>query len=135
MAKNTIPTAFSHANDLVPILKELDTQADVVLASIFMIQSLYQQHAKSRDTTQRSNLAVILREHRRALEADLGIIKLDAGFITDGQLETWVKAATNEAEKKAREKRLDSLMMKIANVEEAMTELREGMMGDKDCFL
>lgn len=135
MAKDTIPTAFFREHDLFPILHELDTQADAVLAGVLVLENLYNKHKKSTDVAERSDYAVVLREHGVALETDLGIIKLDAEHITDERLETWVNGALADAERTARKDRIDRLMKKMADLEEAMAELREGMVGDADIFL
>ena len=135
MPKNAIPNSFSYVHDLEPILKELDTQADAVLANTFVLQNLYKKYADSTDTAGRRDYAVVLQEHGRALETDLGIIKLGAELITDERLAAWVKAAAEDAERQAREERLDKLMEKMADVEEAMVELREGLVGEEGNFL
>jgi hypothetical protein len=134
MPKDKIPTSFFCANDL-PILDELDTQADAVLASVLVLKNLYGKYANSTDAAERSNIVVILREHGVALETDLGIIKLDAELITDERLETWVNGALVDAERTARKDSMNRLMMKMVDLEEAMAELREGMVGDGDSFL
>jgi hypothetical protein len=135
MSKDIIPMSFFRANDLLPILDELDTQADAVLASVLVLKNLYWKYAKSSDPAEQSDYAVILREHGVALETDLGIIKLDAELITDERLETWINGALVDAEMAARKDRLDRLMMKMVDLEEAMAELREGLVGDGDSFL
>jgi hypothetical protein len=135
MTKNTIPTGFSRTNNLLPILNELDTQADAVLAIVLVLQGLHRKYANSSVPEECKEYAVVLLAHGEALETDLGIIRLDAGLITDARLEAWVNGATNDAEKKARKDKLDKLAKKIADVEEVIAELKEGFVGDKGSFL
>jgi hypothetical protein len=135
MTKNTIPTGFSHTNNLLPILNELDTQADAVLAIVLVLQGLHRKYANSSDPEERKEYAVVLLAHGEALETDLGIIRLDAGLITDARLEAWVNSAADDAEKKARKDKLDKLAGKMADVEEVMAELKEGFVGDTGSFL
>jgi hypothetical protein len=56
MPNNTTPSAFFHAHDLVPILEELDTQADAVRASVLVIQNLHGKYENSFDTETRHDM-------------------------------------------------------------------------------
>jgi hypothetical protein len=72
---NSIPTSFSLTQDLAPVFSQFNTQADAALASIFVIQDLHHKSAKTRDAVERSNYAVVLRDHGWAIETDISIIK------------------------------------------------------------
>jgi hypothetical protein len=97
---NTASISFSCKEHLAPLLQELDTQADAVLASVSVIQNVRQEYEKATNSEERSECATVLREHGVALETDLSIIKLNAELLNDEILETWIDAATNADEKK-----------------------------------
>jgi hypothetical protein len=69
-----------------------------------------------------------LRAHGKALETDLGTIKLNAGLITDERLADWVEAGASAAEIQARKKTLTTLTGKMQLLECMMADLKERMM-------
>jgi hypothetical protein len=125
----SIPTSFSNVEDLTPILDELNTQADAVLASIFVIANLRVNCEEATVPRTKGEYGVVLREHGTELETDLGIIKLNAELINDERLEAWVDAASSAAERQARKECLQSLTAKLGNLEECVAELRGGLVG------
>lgn len=128
----TTPTSFSNAEDLIPILDELATQADAVLASILVIENVRRKYAKTTDVIEKSEYATVIREHGIALETDLSIMKLNADFVPDERLEMWVDEALSAADRVNRKARLKQLTVKMRNLEEAMSGLKDGMAGVED---
>ncbi|KAH7413654.1 hypothetical protein DE146DRAFT_749858 [Phaeosphaeria sp. MPI-PUGE-AT-0046c] len=122
-----IPTSFSNVEDLIHILDKLTTQADAVLASVFVVQNVRKKYTKTTDPTKKSEYATILREHGIALETDLGIIMLNAELVTDERLEVWVGEALSIADRADRNGRLERLTLKLRNLEEAMSYLKDGI--------
>jgi hypothetical protein len=128
----SIPTSFSDVEDLTPILDELNTQADAVLASIFVIANLRVKYEEAANPAAKSEYGVVLRELGTALETDLGIIKLNAELVTDERLEAWVDASSSAAERQARKECMQSLTAKLGNLKECVAELRGGLVGIDD---
>ena len=122
-----IPTFFSNVDDLSPILDELTTQADAVLASVLVIQNVRNKYTNTTDPTERTEYATVLMEHGIALETDLGIIKLDAEFVTDERLEMWVDDAISAADRADRKRRLERLTEKMRSLEEEVSRFKNNM--------
>jgi hypothetical protein len=51
----SIPTPFSNRKDLTPLLDELNTQADAVLASVFVIASVRLEYDEATEPEAKSN--------------------------------------------------------------------------------
>jgi hypothetical protein len=132
---NTASISFSCKEHLAPLLQELDTQADAVLASVFVIQNVRQKYEKATNSEERSECATVLREHGVALETDLSIIKLNAELLSDEILETWIDAATSAAEKRLRKQQVQDLTTKMYNLEQTMADLEDEMLGGDDNLL
>ncbi|OAL04337.1 hypothetical protein IQ06DRAFT_343770 [Phaeosphaeriaceae sp. SRC1lsM3a] len=128
----TTPTFFSNAEDLIPMLDELAIQADAVLASILVIENVRRKYAKTTDAIEKSEYATVLREHGIALETDLSIMKLNANFVPNARLVMWIDEALSVADRADRKARLIQLTVKMRNLEEAMSGLKEGMAGVED---
>lgn len=132
---SSIPTFFSSPETITTILKELDEQADGVLANVCILHDKTKKYAVSTDEDARSNYAVVLREHGEALETDLGIIRLNAELLTDDRLEVWVNDTTNDTGCEARAKTVDDLMSKLWRLEIATSKLKDELVGDEDASL
>jgi hypothetical protein len=128
----SIPTPFSNRKDLTPLLDELNTQADAVLASVFVIASVRLEYDEATEPEAKSNQAAVLREHGTTLETDLVIIKLKSEFITDERIEAWVDAASSAAKRHARKECLQRLTARLHNLEECVAGLENGLMGIGD---
>jgi hypothetical protein len=132
---NTASISFSCKEHLTLLLQELDTQADAVLASVFVIQNVRQKYEKATNAEEESECATVLREHGVALETDLSIIKLNAEFLSDEILETWIDAATSANEKRRRKQQVQDLTTKMYSLEQTMADLEDDMLGDDDNLL
>ncbi|KAH7079774.1 hypothetical protein FB567DRAFT_128990 [Paraphoma chrysanthemicola] len=130
-----IPTIFSNPETITTILKELDEQADAVLANVCILHDKTKKYAITTDEDVRSNYAIVLREHGEALETDLRIIRLNAELLTDDRLEAWVNDTTNDMGCEARAKTLDDLMSKLWRLEIATSKLKDELVGDEDALL
>jgi hypothetical protein len=128
----SIPTSFSSVEDFTPLFDELNTQADAVLASVFVIANARLEYDEATEPESKSNYGTVLREHGTALETDLVIIKLNTEFITDERIEAWIDAASSAAEQHARKGCLQQLTAKLRNLEECMAELKNGLTNLED---
>jgi hypothetical protein len=133
--KSIVPTSFSAADDLAILLDELDHQAEAVLANVCILQNKSRKYEANSGSEARRNYAIVLREHGKALETDLGIIKLTARLITGERLETWTNEAADFVECEARARCLEELVAKLQGLEAAISELGSGLVGEEDLFL
>jgi hypothetical protein len=115
-------------------MDELSTQASAVLASVFVVRNVHTKYTKATDPTEKSEYRVVLKEHGAALETDLAIIRLNAEFITNEQLEKWVDRAGSAAGRADRKARLQNLTEKMEALQEAMSDLRDGVLSFDDDF-
>jgi hypothetical protein len=128
----SILTSFSKVEDLTPLLDELNTQADTVLASVFVTANVQLEHDETTETEAKSKQGTVLREHGTVLETGFVINKLNAEFITDERTEAWVDAASNAAERHARRECLQRFTAKLHNLEKCMAKLKDGLIGLED---
>jgi hypothetical protein len=117
-------TCFSHANDLPLLLNELDVHFERLLSNIFAMQELRQKHAMETDRKKRLDHAEVMQAHSQLLEMDIGVIRLNAEFITDDGVATWIVTANDSTEQHDREIQMWKLMNKMQDLEEAMVEMR-----------
>jgi hypothetical protein len=120
----TITTSLSNVEDLTLVLDELTTQADAVLASVLVLQNVRKKHTNTTDPSERTEYATALREHGIALETDLGIIKLNAEFVTGERLEKWVDDAISAADRADRKFRLERLIERMRSLEEEVSRFK-----------
>jgi hypothetical protein len=125
---STIPSLFFPAHNLSIVIYELTTHAEAILADVLAIREEHHRYTTTTNTVKKKEFAVVLWAHGKALETDLGTIKLNAALITDERLADWVEAGASAAEIQARKKTLTTLTGKMQLLECMMADLKERMM-------
>jgi hypothetical protein len=122
-----MPISSVYTEDLAPLLGELNTQIDTVLANVFVLHNVHEKHKKTIDADEKRDCAVILRDHGAALETELAIIQLKSELVTDERCKAWIDAASSAAQRTRRKKQLEILTTKMQFVATAMVDLRNLM--------